>query len=141
MESHSKRENAGRSVACPNLSEPRHLGFHEEGYSKSLGIFGGVSAEARVISSKMRLKSSKPVAGMMMVSRRPLTSSVMRRKRPRGFSFKVKTKDFRSIWTLSVRMVSSTTGGLGEECCGCGLWPLCPYGEGRSLDIIRSIKR
>jgi hypothetical protein len=39
-------------------------------------------------------KSFNPVAGMITLSRRPLTSSVMRRKRPRGFSFNVKMKVF-----------------------------------------------
>src|SRR3954468_20890485 len=59
--------------------------------------FGGISVEAFTISSRIRLKSSNPGAGMMMVSRLPPTSSVIRRKRPRGFSFNVNTKVFRSI--------------------------------------------
>ena len=50
-----------------------------------------------------------------MVSRRPLTSSVMRRKRPLGFSFKEKTKVFRSIWIFSVFRVSSLLLGFGLE--------------------------
>ncbi len=72
-----------------------------------------VSLEVFTISSKILMKSSSPGAGMMMVSRRPPTSSVMRRNRPRGFSFKENMKVFRSIWTLSDLSVSSFEGGLG----------------------------
>ena len=74
---------------------------------------GGISAEALTISSSSFLKSSKPGAGMIMVSRLPPTSSVMRRNRPRGFSLKVNRNVFRSIWTFSDFSVSSLTGGLG----------------------------
>jgi ribosome-associated protein len=58
---------------------------------------GGASDDACTIWSMIFLKSSSPGAGMMMVSRRPLTSSVMRKNRPRGFSLSAKTKVFRSI--------------------------------------------
>lgn len=58
---------------------------------------GGVSSEACTISSTAFLKSSSPVEGMMMVSRLPLTSSVIRKNRPRGFSLSVRMKDLRSI--------------------------------------------
>ena len=74
-------------------------------------VFCGVSFEAFTISSTNFLKSSKPVEGIMMVSRRPPTSSVMRRKRPRGFSLRAKTKVLRSTWILSVLSVWSP--GLG----------------------------
>ena len=89
----------------------------------SAGCFGGVSAEALTISSNSFLNSSRPGAGMMMVSRRPPTSSVMRRKRPRGFSFRANTKVFRSIWILSDFRVSSLTGGFGAPKCCCRWWP------------------
>ena len=63
------------------------LGNGETNRYSGFGGVSGRSAEARTMSSSNRLKSSKPGAGMIMVSRRPPTSSVMRRKRPRGFSF------------------------------------------------------
>src|ERR1035437_6286580 len=74
---------------------------------------GGIASDAFTISSTSFLNSARPVEGMMMVSRRPPTSSVMRRKRPRGFSLSVNTKFFRSIWISPLLSVSSTTGGLG----------------------------
>jgi hypothetical protein len=77
----------------------------------SQAVFCGVAAEAFTISSTNFLKSSKPVEGIMMVSRRPPTSSVMRRKRPRGFSLRAKKKILRSTWILSVLSVWSP--GLG----------------------------
>src|SRR5437870_2938297 len=77
-------------------------------------VFGGISPAAFTISSNNLLKSSKPGAGMIIVSRRPPTSSVIRKNRPRGFSLCADTKVFRSIWTLSDLMVSSVTGGLDD---------------------------
>ena len=94
--------------------------------------FSGASEETFTISSTIFLNSARPGAGMIMVSRRPLTSSVIRRNRPRGFSFKEKTNVLRSIWIRSVFKVSSLLGGLGP-------WP--PKGEypedDRSFEIIR----
>ena len=60
-------------------------------------LFCGISFDVFTISLRSFLNSSRPVDGMMMVSRRPPTSSVMRRNRPRGFSLSVKTKVLRSI--------------------------------------------
>src|SRR5580765_672642 len=82
------------------------------------------------MSTRIFLNSSKPGAGMMIVSRRPLTSSVMRRNRPRGFSLRAKTKVFRSIWIRSVLRVSSATGGFGPPAPG------YPYDDERSFEII-----
>ncbi len=98
------------------------------------GVFWGVASDAAIISSMIFLKSAKPGAGMMIVSRRPFTSSVIRKNRPRGFSRRVKTNILRSIATLSVLMVSSLEGGLGDQelPCGCRF----PYGDGLSLEII-----
>ena len=45
-------------------------------------------------------KSSMPVRGTMMVLRRPLTSSIIRRKRPREFSRRSNVTCFRSIIML-----------------------------------------
>src|SRR5947199_5174886 len=87
------------------------------------------------MSSRSFLKSSSPGAGIMMVSRRPPTSSVIRRNRPRGFSFRAKTKVLRSIWTLSDLRVSSVTGGLAEP------QGRLPYGDERSFEIIHSSQR
>jgi hypothetical protein len=41
---------------------------------KTAQTFGGISSAAFTISSSSFLKSSSPVEGMMMVSRRPPTS-------------------------------------------------------------------
>src|SRR5262249_34189365 len=98
-------------------------------------FFGGASSEALTISSNIFLNSSKPGAGMMIVSRRPLTSSVMRRKRPRTFSLSAKTKVLRSIWILSVLRVSSLTGGLGP------VPPGYPYDDERSFEIISLVSQ
>jgi len=61
------------------------------------GLRAGISVAALTISSSSFLNSANPGAGTMIVSRRPFTSSVIRRKRPRGFSLSVNTKTFRSI--------------------------------------------
>ncbi len=95
-------------------------------------LLAGTSAADFVISSTSRRKSSRPGAGIMIVSRRPLTSSVMRRKRPRGFSLRAKTNVFRSIWIFSVRIVSSGTPVFGPE----KEEARCPKGDGRSFEII-----
>src|SRR5438309_11624457 len=50
--------------------------------------------EAFTISSSSFLNSSNPGAGTMIVLRRPFTSSVIRKKRPRVFSLSVNTHGF-----------------------------------------------
>ena len=111
--------NAGTLDHCP-LRNPGKVADY------SRGAFGGVSMEVRIISSKTFRNSSRPVAGMMIVSRRPFTSSVILRNLPRGFSLRVKTKVFLSIWILSLFKVSSATAGFGPECPEC---PECPCPE------------
>src|SRR5665213_1379151 len=97
---------------CPQRNGQSH--FAPAGLDYAAGwSLGGISSAAFTISSSIFLNSARPVEGMMMVSRRPPTSSVMRRKRPRGFSLSVNTKFFRSICTSPFLSVSSTTGGLG----------------------------
>ncbi len=79
----------------------------------------GSSLAAFTISASSFWNASKPLAGMMMVSRRPPTSSLMRRNRPRMFSLSTKTKVFRSIGNSACLSVSSLTGGLRGKCGGC----------------------
>src|SRR5262249_28910530 len=93
-------------------------------------LVGAVLAECLTISSISLANSSRPVAGMMIVSRRPATSSVIRRKRPRGFSFNDRTNVLRSICSFSVRSVSSLTGGREPAP------PAKPLGEERSCEVI-----
>ena len=57
----------------------------------------GPMTVAPAISCISLTKSSSPGAGMIMLSRRPPTSSVMRKKRPRGFSLRVRMNSLRSI--------------------------------------------
>ena len=61
------------------------------------GLFSGISSAAFAIRSICPLNSSRPVEGMMIVSCRPPTPSVMRKNRPRGFSLSVNTNFLRSI--------------------------------------------
>jgi hypothetical protein len=98
---------------CPCPQSGEHSSYTLPTGNGTYGVFGGISSAALTISSTNFLNSASPVEGMIMVSRRPPTSSVIRRKRPRGFSLSEKTKFFRSIWISPLLSVSSTTCGLG----------------------------
>jgi len=110
-ETRATSANPGSIGRAPSNAEPA-----PGGGAMRYEAVGGVSEAALTISSITLLKSSRPGAGMMIVSRRPPTSSVIRRNRPRGFSFSARRKVFLSIWIFSERSVSSFDGGLGELC-------------------------
>jgi len=73
----------------------------------------GSSEAVLAISCTTRMKSSRPGAGTMIVSRRPFTSSVIRRNLPRAFSRNVNRKSFRSMRMRSdFSVVSGTCDSL-----------------------------
>ena len=109
----SERVTSAASASTQTSSNMQAVASGAEELAASVGEISRQASDALTISSTSFLNSASPVEGMIMVSRRPPTSSVMRRKRPRGFSLRDRTKNFRSICTSTVFNVSSLTGGRG----------------------------